>query len=62
MCIGITSFMRGRVLPGRKVQGVIYAARVVVVQRDQAMGSSKMSIAAVNDWKGDFVTRLVEDA
>jgi hypothetical protein len=60
VCIGIVSFVRDGVLPGRKVQDVIYAARGVAVHRDLTMGSRKMSMTAVDDGKGDVVIRIVE--
>jgi hypothetical protein len=61
VCVGIVSFVRDGVLPGRKVQDVIYAARGVAVHHDLMLGSRKMSMTAVDDGKGDVVIRIVEE-
>jgi hypothetical protein len=60
VCIGIVSFVRDGVLPGRKIQDIIYAARGVAVHRDLALESRKMSMTAVDNGKGDVVIRIVE--
>jgi hypothetical protein len=60
VCIGICSFVCDGVLPGRKVQDIIDAARDAAVHRHLSPGARKMSMMAVDDGKGDVVIRLVD--
>jgi hypothetical protein len=61
VCIGVISFLRDGVLPGRKVQDIIYAARDSAMHRHRfSLGSRKMSMTAIDDGKGDVMIRVVE--
>jgi hypothetical protein len=44
LVVGMASYLRDGVLPGRKVQDIIYAAGGPVVQRRASLGSRKMSM------------------
>ena len=59
LCIGLVSCYRDGVLPGRKVQDIIYAARNPAIHRHASIDVRKMSLTAKSDLNGDLELGIV---